>query len=63
MSSENFLSGSGLAGTAAQLLNDIRVAVGGKKGDDIARKHAVALKKRHPTLRLLAAALRRQGLI
>lgn len=47
---------------AAQILSDLREAIGGAEGERIARKHADRLKKKHPTLKMLAAALRRKGL-
>lgn len=48
---------------AAQLLSDLREAIGGPEGDKFARKHAARLKKKHPTLKMLTGALRRKGLL
>ena len=48
---------------AAQILSEIREAIGGEKGDKVSRKHAAHLKKKHPTLKLLIGALRRKGLL
>ncbi len=48
---------------AAQLLCEIREAVGGKKGEKMACSFASQLNKKHPTLRMLTGALRRQGLL
>jgi urease accessory protein UreF len=48
---------------AAQVLSDIREAVGGEKGDKIARQHAARRKKKYPTLKILSGALRRKGLL
>jgi hypothetical protein len=48
---------------AAQILSDLREAIGGTEGDKLARKHATRLKKKHPTLKMLTGALRRKGLL
>lgn len=48
---------------AAQILSDIREAIGGEEGDKISRKHAAHLKKKHPTLKMLIGPLRRKGLL
>jgi hypothetical protein len=48
---------------AAQLLSDLREAIGGPEGEEFARKHAARLKKKHPTLRILTGALRSKGLL
>lgn len=48
---------------AAQLLDELREAIGGKEGDKLARKHAAALKKQYPTLNILSGALRRKELL
>lgn len=48
---------------AAQLLSDMREAIGGAAGDKITRKHAAHLQKKHPTLKMLTGALRRKGLL
>lgn len=48
---------------AAQILGDIREAIGGEEGDKISRKHSAHLKEKHPTLKMLTGALRRKGLL
>jgi hypothetical protein len=48
---------------AAEILHDLREAVGGDKGDKIARCHAVKLVKAHPTLNHLKSSLRKRGLL
>ncbi len=48
---------------AAQILSDLREAIGGEAGEALARKHAAQLKRKHPTLKMLSGALRRQGLL
>jgi hypothetical protein len=48
---------------AAQILSEIREAIGGEKGEKVARKHAAHLRKKHPTLNMLIGALRRKGLL
>lgn len=48
---------------AAEILNDLREAVGGDKGDKIARQCAVKLAKKYPTLNHLKNSLRKRGLL
>lgn len=48
---------------AAEILHDLREAVGGDKGDNIARRHAANLAKKHPTLNHLKSSLRKRGLL
>jgi hypothetical protein len=48
---------------AASILADLREAVGGDAGNAIARRHAKALARKHPTLRILLSALRKQALL
>ena len=48
---------------AAQILVDLREAIGGDKGDKIARQHAARLVKKHPTLNILKSSLRKCGLL
>jgi hypothetical protein len=48
---------------AAEILHDLREAVGGGKGDKIARRHAANLAKKHPTLNHLKSSLRKRGLL
>lgn len=48
---------------AAKLLSEIREAIGGKNGDELACGYATELSKNHPTLRMLTGALRHQGLL
>ena len=48
---------------AAEILHDLREAVGGDKGDKITRRHAADLVKKHPTLNHLKSSLRKHGLL
>ena len=48
---------------AAEILADLRAAVGGDEGEKIARKHAAQLAKKHPTLNCLKSSLRKRGLL
>ncbi len=48
---------------AADILYDLREAVGGDKGEKIARRHAANLVKAHPTLNQLKSSLRKRGLL
>jgi hypothetical protein len=48
---------------AAQLLVDVRDALAASGRDHVAATRAAALKAKHPTLRCLAAALRRRALL
>lgn len=48
---------------AADILHDLREAVGGAKGDQIARRHAAHLVKKHPTLSQMKGSLRKRGLL
>jgi hypothetical protein len=48
---------------AAEILHDLREAIGGEKGDRIARGCASRLAKKHPTLNRLKSSLRKQGLL
>jgi hypothetical protein len=48
---------------AAEILHDLREAVGGGEGDKIARRQAANLAKAHPTLNLLKSSLRKRGLL
>lgn len=48
---------------AADILADLREAVGGEEGDKIARRHASLLAKKYPTLNQLKASLRKRGLL
>ncbi|MEQ8788223.1 MAG: hypothetical protein RIC55_18080 [Pirellulaceae bacterium] len=48
---------------AAELLADLREAVGGDKGDQLARRCAAKLAKKHPTLNHLKNSLRKRGLL
>ena len=48
---------------AAEILSDLREAVGGDDGEKIARRHAAHLAKKHPTLNHLKSSLRKHGLI
>ena len=48
---------------AADILADLREAIGGEEGDQIARRHAAHLAKKYPTLSRLKASLRKRGLL
>lgn len=48
---------------AAEILHDLREAIGGDEGDAIARRHAAKLVKKYPTLSHLKSSLRKQGLL
>lgn len=48
---------------AAEILHDLREAVGGDEGDKIARRQAANLAKKHPTLNHLKSSLRKRGLL
>jgi len=48
---------------AAEILHDLREAVGGDEGDKLARRHAANLAKKHPTLNHLKSSLRKRGLL
>jgi len=48
---------------AAEILFDLREAVGGDKGKQITHKHAAHLTKKHPTLSRLKSSLRKRGLL
>jgi hypothetical protein len=48
---------------AANILADLRDALGGEKGNKIARKHAAHLAKKYPTLNVLKSSLRKKQLL
>jgi hypothetical protein len=48
---------------AAEILADLREAVGGDEGAQITRRHAAHLAKKHPTLTHLKSSLRKCGLL
>jgi hypothetical protein len=48
---------------AAEILHDLREAVGGDEGDRITRRHAAHLVTKHPTLNQLKSSLRKRGLL
>ena len=48
---------------AADILFDLREAIGGAKGDSVARRHAAHLTLKHPTLNRLRSSLRKRGLL
>ena len=48
---------------AADILADLREAIGGEEGDKIARRHAAHLAKKYPTLNQLKSSLRKRGLL
>jgi hypothetical protein len=48
---------------AAEILHDLREAVGGEEGDKMARRYSANLAKTHPTLNHLKSSLRKRGLL
>jgi len=48
---------------AADILYDLREAVGGEEGERIARQHAAHLAMKYPTLNHLKSSLRKRGLL
>ena len=48
---------------AAEILADLREALGGDDGAQITHKHAAQLAKKHPTLTHLKSSLRKRGLL
>ena len=48
---------------AAEILADLKEAIGGAKGASLARKHAAHLTRKHPTLNHLKSSLRKRGLL
>jgi hypothetical protein len=48
---------------AADILHDLREAVGGDEGDGITRRHAAHLAKKYPTLNHLKSSLQKRGLL
>lgn len=48
---------------AADILHDLREAIGGEQGDLMARRSAARLAKKYPTLNRLKSALRKRGLL
>jgi hypothetical protein len=48
---------------AAEILSDLREAIGGDEGDKMARRCAANLAKKHPTLTQLKSSLRKRGLL
>jgi hypothetical protein len=48
---------------AAEILADLREAIGGESGDRITREHAAHLTKEHPTLTHLKSQFRKRGLL
>lgn len=49
--------------TAADILHDLREAIGGEEGDRIALGCASRLTKKYPTLNRPKSSLRKQGLL
>lgn len=49
--------------TAADILYDLREAIGGEEGAEITRRQATNLAKKHPTLNHLKSSLRKRGLL
>ena len=48
---------------AAEILDEMRQAIGGEKGEEITRRHAAHLVKKHPTLTHLKGSLRKRNLL
>jgi hypothetical protein len=48
---------------AAEILADLREAVGGDEGEQMTRTHAAHLARKHPTLTHLKSSLRKRGLL
>ncbi|SMP60255.1 hypothetical protein SAMN06265222_106341 [Neorhodopirellula lusitana] len=48
---------------AAEILADLREAIGGEKGKKLAHNCAVKMAKAHPTLSMLKSSLRKRGLL
>ena len=48
---------------AAEILYDLREAIGGEEGAELARRQAASLAKKHPTLNHLKSSLRKRGLL
>ena len=48
---------------AAEILADLRDAIGGDDGVQITRKHAAHLARKHPTLNHLKSSLRKRELL
>ena len=48
---------------AAEILADLREAIGGEKGAKLTKEHAAHLAKRHPTLTHLKSSLGKRGLL
>jgi len=48
---------------AAEILADLKDAIGGAKGAQIAHKHAAHLARKHPTLNHLKSSLRKRGVL
>ncbi len=48
---------------AADILADLREAIGAGEGDKITRRHAAHLAKKYPTLNVLKSSLRKRGLL
>lgn len=48
---------------AADILSDLREAIGGEKGEKMARRKAAQLAAKNPTLNILKSSLRKRGLL
>lgn len=55
--------GTGNYQAAAEILHDLRDAIGGDEGDRMTRRQAVKLAKKYPTLNRLKSSLRKLGLL
>lgn len=49
--------------TAAEILNELREALGTEDGGEITRKHAAHLAKKYPTLNRMKSSLMKRGLL
>ena len=48
---------------AADILADMREAIGTEEGDKITRNYAADLARKYPTLKMLSSSLRKRGLL
>lgn len=62
---EELVAARGLANyeAAAEVLDELREALAGDSGEQLARQHSAHLAKKHPTLNRLKSALRKRGLL
>jgi hypothetical protein len=62
---EQLVAAKGIANykAAAEILSDLREAIGGDEGDKMARQCAANLAKKYPTLTHLTSSMRKRGLL